>query len=305
MKILRQDGLGENRTVWIKDGQPWRIVIRRDKALNLGDVVAAKIKAHEPALHGWFAKTARGDVLIKTEERQREGESVRVQITIEAHDEKPATGILSNEPEQWGDSFSGRATEDAPIEDISAAEMDDLMDRAMAADCALAGGGVLHIEHTRIGWAIDVDTRTAGASWRTINQEAVQEIARQIGLKNMGGLILIDFAGSKRGRAGREIEAALKTALAEDDLITGAGWTKAGLYELMRTRRRASLWDNLGNENRLATYYRIRRAVANCRLGRVRVRVAPALMPMLTAVGIAAEPVFEKPMSFFEIVENE
>jgi len=271
MKILRQNGLGENRAVWIRDGKPERIIIRRDKALNLGDVVAAKITAHEPALHGWFAQTARGDVLIKTEDHLREGESVRVQITVEAHDEKPATGILSNKPEQWGESFAGQATEDAPIEDISGAEMDDLLDRAMAADCALAGGGALHIEHTRI----------------------------------MGGLILIDFAGSKRGRAGREIEAALKTALAGDDLITGAGWTKAGLYELMRTRRRASLWDNLGDENRLATYYRIRRAVANCRLGRVRVRVAPALIPMFAAVGIAAEPVFEKPMSFFEIVENE
>ena len=163
-----------------------------------------------------------------------------------------------------------------PIQDISDAEADERIARAMSADVPVAGGGLLHIERTRVGWTLDVDTGN-GSDGRAVNTAAVSEIRRQIVLKNMGGLILIDLAGSKRTAYRRQWDQALRQV--GNEMTTIYGWTRAGLYEIGRRRGRASLWDTQADTLPVCVYYRVRRALARCRSGRLVVHAA--CMPLL------------------------
>ena len=88
-----------------------------------------------------------------------------------------------------------------------------MIDEALLPDVVLADGGELHIERTKVCWTIDVDSGKSTIPLKDVNKNACSEIARQIRLKNMGGLILVDFAGSKR------IQKALEKELVENGYI--------------------------------------------------------------------------------------
>lgn len=127
-----------------------------------------------------------------------------------------------------------------PFEESGAAEA---LEEALSSLVRLPSGGRLMIERTAALWAIDVDTgaqKGPDARFRA-NQEAAVEIARQIRLRNLGGRILVDFAGLPRNRLGRVV-ALLKDALSGDETpVHVGGITPLGLVELARERRMAPL----------------------------------------------------------------
>ena len=296
MKTLIHTGEGECRWAIIGAQGVQEIVIRRDLTFNFGDVVEVRITAFHPTLHGYFAEAAGKSLFIPTSIPLTEGQTVRVQIVKEARPDKEATAHLCEETNQEAIP-SGEA--------ISAVEMDALIAEAMAADVPIGDGALLHIGKTRVAWTIDVDSGKSRQPLASVNKAAVSEIGRQIGLKNMGGLILIDFAGTKRGAVRKNLEPALVTALKEDDLVAGQAWTKAGLYEIERKRTRADLWYTCGADNPIAAYYRVRHAIAAHSSGNPKVHVAPAVMGLLKQQGVRARlfPVFDKPVDYFEIEE--
>lgn len=108
----------------------------------------------------------------------------------------------------------------------------------------LPSGGRLAIEQTAAVTAIDVDTADATAlgaeaPLRT-DLEAATEIGRQVRLRDLGGVIVIDFVRlTARGQRG-QVEAALRRAVAVDRVaVQLLGWTAAGLFEMIRPRGRA------------------------------------------------------------------
>ena len=105
---------------------------------------------------------------------------------------------------------------------------------------ALPDGSALHIEATHAATMIDVDGGTRGAL--AANLDAARAVARQIGLRNLAGPIVIDFVGMKQREDRDQVLAALQTALAADaekpELL---GWTKLGHLELVRRRGAAPL----------------------------------------------------------------
>lgn len=108
----------------------------------------------------------------------------------------------------------------------------------------LPSGGRMTIEQTAAVVAIDVDTADATAlgaeaPLRT-DLEAAAEIGRQTRLRDLGGVIVIDFVRlTERGQRAR-VEAALRRAAAFDRVaIQLLGWTAAGLFEMIRPRGRA------------------------------------------------------------------
>lgn len=120
----------------------------------------------------------------------------------------------------------------------------DILASAQTTVLPLPSGGRLAIETTAALTAIDVDsaagTNGAEAMLRT-NLEAAAEVGRQIRLRNLGGVIVVDFlktpAKTTRGR----IEAALRRALQPDRVpVQVLGWTRAGLFEMIRTRARTA-----------------------------------------------------------------
>lgn len=295
MKILKNEGYGETRLAILGEKGPTEIIIRRDLSLNYGDVVPAKIRAYNPLLRGYFAETEQGDVFIPTSAPFSEGQTVLVQITKEARADKDATGCLAD------------GSENVPVmagESVSNAEMDEIIDEALLPDVVLACGGELHIERTKVCWTIDVDSGKSTNPLKDVNKKACSEIARQIRLKNMGGLILVDFAGSKRIQ--KQLEKELVEALADDDLAQVKGWTRAGLLEIERGRTRADLWQTCGAQNPIAVYYRVRRALGELKTAHPTVFVAPEVFRLLQQSDVRAklEPVFDKPISYFEIKEK-
>ena len=122
-------------------------------------------------------------------------------------------------------------------------ELDAEFDRALAGTLALAGGGSVHIEVTRTAVLIDVDSGSppTGAPESTglaVNLAAVDVIARQIRLRNLGGGIVIDFVGLENRRSRERVRDALTEALKPDPACPQIlGWTRLGHLELVRPRR--------------------------------------------------------------------
>ena len=308
MKILQNKAGGENRVALTDDqGRVISFAFQRDISLNEGDIVSARVVTFHPTLHGYFLETEKGSVFLPDATPLTEGQTITVRIKREARAGKEATAERTTEapspaPDKanvWAEMFK------VGIDTISAADMDTLIAEAIIPDIYLDNGGELHIERTRIGWTIDVDSGRSRDDLTTVNKIAIVEVARQVILKNMAGLILIDLAGSKRGRIRPVLEKALQQAFAGDNRTTLSGWTPAGLFEIQRTRTTASLWDSHG-EQLVAVYYQIVRDWYTCRMGHPMITAHPSVVALLTKhhPEIAVKPCFDKPVSFFEIREE-
>ncbi len=121
------------------------------------------------------------------------------------------------------------------------------IERSLAPRVALPSGGEIVIEPTEALVAIDVNTaslagtaRADEAALRT-NLEAAGEAARQLRLRALGGLVVIDFVTMDEA-AWRRVLGALGAALARDRVpVRVLGRTNAGLVEVTRARTRAPL----------------------------------------------------------------
>lgn len=122
------------------------------------------------------------------------------------------------------------------------------LDEALAREVALPGGGSLVIEPTAALTAIDVNG--AGRPLE-IDLEAAREVARQLRLRRIGGIVVIDFVdlASKRERA--HLDAVLREAFAADPAAVQLyPMSPLGLVELSRQRLAPSLAELLGRSGR-------------------------------------------------------
>lgn len=112
----------------------------------------------------------------------------------------------------------------------------------------LSCGGMLIIEPLESLVAIDVNSgkAKAGSDFETnafyTNLDAVEEVARQLRLRDLGGLIVVDLIDMKNPRNIKEVERRLKQAVARDKARVEVGEiSKFGLIELSRQRIRSSI----------------------------------------------------------------
>jgi len=125
------------------------------------------------------------------------------------------------------------------------------IDRALKRKIWLPSGGYLFFDRTEAMTTIDVNsgrsTRQSGAvdveeSLVRINMEAAEEIARQLRLRNVGGLIICDFIDMRSRKNQRRVLDHLKEAMKEDSAkCTILGMSEFGLVEMTRQRSRESL----------------------------------------------------------------
>jgi len=123
-------------------------------------------------------------------------------------------------------------------------------DELAGAEVPLAGGGRLLIHPTPALTAIDMDAGSAAGARSahavaTLNLAALPELARQIRARNLGGAILVDFAGLSPRRR-EALAEPLAAALAPDRLARLLGFTKLGLAEIVRDRIHPPLHEVLG-----------------------------------------------------------
>ena len=125
------------------------------------------------------------------------------------------------------------------------------LDAAIEPRSALPSGGEVVIEQTEAVCAIDVDTRgcsgsNSAATRLRSNLEAAAEIARQVRLRAIGGMIVIDFVHMARKDHGDRVLDALRRALADDRAAAmPSGFSRLGLVEMARRRTRPPLADVL------------------------------------------------------------
>ena len=133
-----------------------------------------------------------------------------------------------------------------PIFDLYGVE--DEIQRALARRVELKSGGHLVIDQTEAMTTIDVNTG-AFVGYRNVdetifktNLEAAQAIARQLRLRNLGGIIIVDFIDMADPEHRRQVMRALEKALERDHAKTQIGAVSSlGLVEMTRKRSRESL----------------------------------------------------------------
>ena len=133
-----------------------------------------------------------------------------------------------------------------PIFDLFS--IDDEIEKALRKRVELKSGGYLIIDQTEALTTVDVNTggfvgaRNFDDTVFKTNLEAAQAIARQLRLRNLGGIIIIDFIDMAREEHQAAVLAELKKQLARDRTrVTVSGFTQLGLVEMTRKRTRESL----------------------------------------------------------------
>src|SRR5262249_37444899 len=122
------------------------------------------------------------------------------------------------------------------------------IEKALRRRVWLKSGGYIVIDHTEALVSIDVNTgkyvgkRDFEQTVLKINLEAVSEVVRQIRLRDLGGIIIIDFIDMEVPEHREEVEKQLKKALAEDKARTNVlEISELGLVEMTRKRVRQDL----------------------------------------------------------------
>ncbi|MGB1579916.1 MAG: ribonuclease E/G, partial [Nevskiales bacterium] len=135
---------------------------------------------------------------------------------------------------------------DGPIFDLYGAE--DEMQKALTPRVNLKSGGYLIVEQTEAMVTVDVNTggyvgtRNPEDTIFKTNLEAAQALARQLRLRNLGGIIIIDFIDMHSEEHREQVLKALQKHLDHDPARTMiSGISPLGLVEMTRKRTRESL----------------------------------------------------------------
>jgi len=139
-----------------------------------------------------------------------------------------------------------RYRDDAPL--FSRFQIEHQIESAYARTVTLPSGGAIVIDHTEALVSIDVNSARAikggdieETATRT-NLEAADEVARQMRLRDLGGLIVIDFIDMEESKNRREVENRLRDALRQDRARVQFGTiSKFGLMEMSRQRLKPAL----------------------------------------------------------------
>jgi len=139
-----------------------------------------------------------------------------------------------------------RYRDETPL--FSRFQIEHQIESAYARTVNLPSGGAIVIDHTEALVSVDVNSARAikggdieETATRT-NLEAADEVARQMRLRDLGGLIVIDFIDMDESKNRREVENRLRDALRQDRARVQFGTiSKFGLMEMSRQRLRPAL----------------------------------------------------------------
>ncbi|HHU93736.1 MAG TPA: ribonuclease G [Alcaligenaceae bacterium] len=133
-----------------------------------------------------------------------------------------------------------------PLFDTVRAEEE--IQRALSRRVDLKSGGYLMIDQTEALTTVDVNTggyvggRNFGDTIFKTNLEATVAIARQLRLRNLGGIVILDFIDMDNDEHRESVLAELRSAVAKDRTrITISDFSQLGLVEMTRKRTRESL----------------------------------------------------------------
>ncbi|MES1935910.1 Rne/Rng family ribonuclease [Salinisphaera hydrothermalis] len=137
-------------------------------------------------------------------------------------------------------------TDDTPL--FSRFQVESQIESAFEREVTLPSGGSIVIDHTEAMTSVDINsaraTKGAGIEETAFNTnvEAAEEIARQLRIRDLGGLVVIDFIDMESAKNQREVENRLKQAAKADRARVQIGRiSRFGLLEMSRQRLKPSL----------------------------------------------------------------
>jgi ribonuclease E len=140
---------------------------------------------------------------------------------------------------------------DDPVPLFSRYQIESQIETAFQREVSLPSGGAIVIDHTEALLSVDVNSAraTKGSDIEetalNTNLEAADEVARQLRLRDLGGLVVIDFIDMQPTRNQREVENRLRDALRVDRARVQIGRiSRFGLMEMSRQRLRPSLGES-------------------------------------------------------------
>ncbi len=130
-------------------------------------------------------------------------------------------------------------------------QIENQIESAFAREVTLSSGGAIVIDHTEALISIDINSAraTKGSNIEdtalNTNLEAADEIARQLRIRDLGGLVVIDFIDMMKNKNQREVEQRLRNAVYEDRARVQIGRiSRFGLLEMSRQRLRPSIGES-------------------------------------------------------------
>lgn len=203
---------------------------RLDPAVRSGDVCSVIVRSVDKGRAEAFVEFENGETgffnLSPKRTPPHEGQRLTVLVRAEAWQEKSA---LVRPVDQSASSLSPetalnewRATLGLSDQaEWTGRDADDRLDaavtEAVAPSATLPGGGELHFDYARALTAVDVDTsgRKGRSSHNEINSEALNALARNVSLRRLGGLIVIDLCGKVRREYGEAMRTTFQSATRE------------------------------------------------------------------------------------------
>jgi len=197
-----------------------------------------------------------GGFILRTQAEQASEDDLRQDMLLlknqwqqfeqSLQDSRPGQTLLQEPP------LALRALRDFASDTTSVIQIDDLNSYQAAMQYAEQFSVELVIDQTEALTIIDVNTGSyigeedAKQTLLSTNLEASEEIARQLRLRNIGGIIIIDFIDMPSAGDQQKVMSALRSALDKDRVKTRVGqFSELGLLEVTRKRTRESLQDTL------------------------------------------------------------
>lgn len=198
------------------------------------------------------AKTRTAFTLIRKNESP-------LNLNIENAHLEPEDEIVTDDAGLYEEIVSGkhranvRLYDDKEISLLRAYSVETRIEKALAKNVWLKNGGYLVIEPTEALTVIDVNTgkfdgkeKDREETFLKINLEAAKEIARQLRLRNISGIILVDFINMKSSDSRKVLISELERQLYKDRIQTRfVDFTGLGLAEITRQKKKKPIYENI------------------------------------------------------------
>ena len=227
-------------------GRPVALKITRwsdsETRLTLGAQAPARIRSLQPEQGGAFVETAgKAEAFLRlpADHGLTEGQSVDVTVMAEARKDKLPRVSMTDTRIPAADNNSWR---EAPIHDVEIGDdrIQAAFDEASSAVVTIPKGGRLCIERARALTVVDIDSAgrqskgSAASRALQLNLDAARELARQVGLRSLGGLVILDCVAPLNTGSRKKVQDTMKSCLEEVGLHTTTvlAPSKLGLMEI-------------------------------------------------------------------------
>jgi ribonuclease G len=238
-----------------KAGLPCGFIVRTNAAGACADDILAEAKCLRDRMEEIFARATTAPACTQIGEGQKEWEREIEQLPKESEPE-----LVTDVPEIYRcfpESFlAGKVKltvyEDASYPLSSLYRLTTARDRALARIVRMKSGANLYIDRTEALTAIDVNAAASSSSGPAVpekkklavNLEAADEVARQLRLRNISGMILVDFISMKSDESKALLLEALRKAVKSDPVpVQVLDMTRLGLVEITRKKEGRDIYE--------------------------------------------------------------